>query len=232
MSDEDRDQREDHWKALAEQLGLAPEPDRPAPPAPRVRAEADEDRSASRPPAVRRGDQPIYEDAGETPAVQHERVRPEPVRGPEPAEPWEPDEAGPGTEVGPTGEAGRAPDERTGRRRRRRRGGKERGARRETGEAEPLEEAAGTHEATLEKEPDERPAGRHRRRGRGRDRPPPDQTDQEVAEPAPEEDMPAEEGEATAVAETDEPDEELPSPGEWNVPSWQDLIDSLYRPDR
>jgi hypothetical protein len=49
----------------------------------------------------------------------------------------------------------------------------------------------------------------------------------EVEEPAAEETPP----DATAV-EPDEDDEEVENLSNWNVPSWQELIASLYRPER
>jgi hypothetical protein len=35
-----------------------------------------------------------------------------------------------------------------------------------------------------------------------------------------------------AAPEVEEDDEELDTLSDWNVPSWTELIDSLYRPDR
>jgi hypothetical protein len=49
----------------------------------------------------------------------------------------------------------------------------------------------------------------------------------EAAEPAGEEPPPAVEPEPE-----DEDDEEVENLSNWNVPSWQELIASLYRPER
>ena len=125
-------------------------------------------------------------------------------------------------------------------RRRRRRGRRRGGADKTDGEGQPSRPAA--HESTAA--PVSRPARnaeqksrdrRGRRGGNGRD-------DEEPRPPSP---PPHERQESPVLVEADDFQDEKPSAADaieaydtdadfsdWNVPSWQDLISSLYRPDR
>jgi ribonuclease E len=116
-------------------------------------------------------------------------------------------------------------DDESGRRRRGRRG--RRGKRPES----PTTEKEGDADATVGMEPaaakEESPERENRgRRGRGRQR----QRSAKIAEP-----QPAEQDELAtdeAANDNDIGDDEPNDLSEWNVPSWQELIASLYRPER
>jgi hypothetical protein len=110
----------------------------------------------------------------------------------------------------------------SGRRRGRRGRRSSRGKKSETPDTE-----AGVTEAPAAKEAEE-PAEEEApsRRGRGRSRPKQaNTTDTEAAD----QDEAAAHAADDTEASDDEPDETL---SEWNVPSWQELIASLYRPER
>jgi hypothetical protein len=77
--------------------------------------------------------------------------------------------------------------------------------------------------------PEEKPAGQGRRgRGRGRSRKA-RKTEEPTEATLVEEDT--EEVEPPA-ADTDDDSDEVDNLSDWNVPSWQELIASLYRPER
>jgi hypothetical protein len=94
--------------------------------------------------------------------------------------------------------------------------------------AAPAEEVAGTEPSPVEeREAEEEPRRRRRRRGK-------------KAEPESEPPVPAEiedeidfvPEEEPEVVETDEADEEFDDLSNWTVPSWADLVASMYRPER
>jgi hypothetical protein len=66
--------------------------------------------------------------------------------------------------------------------------------------------------------------GRAPRRGRGR-KPQPEEESAPTDDELPSEEQPPSQS-------PDDDDDEIPRMSEWNVPSWNDLISSLYRPDR
>jgi hypothetical protein len=83
----------------------------------------------------------------------------------------------------------------------------------------------GVVDEAAEEKTDERP----RRRGRGRGRVRKQEPVEEAVDTPPE----VEEEGAALHQETEEPDkEDLDTLSDWNVPSWAELIASLYRPDR
>jgi ribonuclease E len=72
-----------------------------------------------------------------------------------------------------------------------------------------------------------------RRRGRRRRRSESGPRDEAAEEPESQEDPPTEESQRDeAVGDEDEEEAELERFADWNVPSWQELIGGLYRPDR
>jgi hypothetical protein len=228
-----QEELQNHWQELAEQLGL--EPDQPAgksPPAqetrPAPRADPasryqDRPREVSRRPADQAPDQarglhrhaPVAEntpvEAAASEAPLEEVVAP--VPGVAPAADDEEAEQGRGSE-------GR------GRRRRRRRSksGRDSGPAETNESAEAVTEGTAPKESPIEEEGHETPRGG--RRGRGRRRPetgkPPSRREAVARE---EESLPED---APAAADDDEVDDL----SNWQAPSWQELIASLYRPDR
>jgi hypothetical protein len=226
------------WKELAEQLGLPPEPEPEAAPVAES-AESEEGPRAS--PPLPSGQQDTIVAEGSSAATREEGRQSETI--PDSATPLEEPAEFPescnesmvdtepsaeSSELRPTvaGESVRIEDQEEGRkpRRRGRRSGK--GARaRET-----VEDQALTGDAALEGE--DKSADRS---GSGKRRGGPGRKKEKPALPEPEEDddsfaqsEPA--GPKAAFVEELESDTEDFS--EWNVPSWQDLINSLYRPDR
>jgi len=115
-------------------------------------------------------------------------------------------------------------EEKQGRRRRGRRG--RRGKKMESGDAAGQGEGPIAKEASsAEEDSGEKEAGGSRRgRGRSRQRPA-----KPVLTPAADQD---EQATDAAVDSNDFGDDEPTNPSEWDVPSWQDLIASLYRPER
>jgi hypothetical protein len=94
------------------------------------------------------------------------------------------------------------------------------------GEGIDLEESSSA-ESTA---PAEETSDRSRRRGRGRGRPRKDRAEKETAEVQTEgksEELPDQ-----APPEDDLNQEEMDTLSDWNVPSWAELIASLYRPER
>jgi hypothetical protein len=205
---------ENHWQALAEQLGLEPEkpadeplPTRDSPPAPRVEEE--------RPRA-----EPEPEDISQ-PASEEEigfALRPEAIEAAGEAESLpRPGEEEPEESSGP---------ERRGRRHRR--GGRSRSGK-ENAPAEAAEPAEGVADASGQEErppaaEGKAPRGRGRRRGRGGRGEPGKLSGRGEERVVEEEESPAEEVPAA--------EEEVDDLSDWQAPSWQELIASLYRPDR
>ncbi|MFL5245776.1 MAG: hypothetical protein ACJ8FY_27195 [Gemmataceae bacterium] len=213
---ENQDAR-DHWKELAEQLGLPPEPEGNAtapvqPESPRVREAEQEDQEETANRKDRRELEPVEEQSRSRPPYSREPEEPvEPNEFPPieedieaPLQPETPElEELPSAldESAEEEEGGRNDDEKQGAvaaqeeepsRGRRRRGG--RGGKR-------------PHEGG-------RPEGK---RGRGREVAAKPKA--EIAEKKP---APADEEEA----------DDMEDLSNWTVPSWQELISSLYRPDR
>jgi hypothetical protein len=233
----------DHWQALAEEFGLSPEPapksaaEKPAPPA---QAKALPPKAVEV-PALMPG-RPL------SPEPSAARVKVLPFEPPVPSEPEsaEREHRPPGPfaeDIADEGQeapaemtphialgAGEAAEDqpRHGRRRRGRRSGKSR--REQEGESRQSGDSEG-NEPAKESSSADQPV-QERRRGRGRSR-----GESERIETAKEPDSDEDEGgmeevpEETAQTE-DEADEEEISFANWTVPSWQELIASLYRPER
>jgi hypothetical protein len=223
MSNPDQNEQYDHWAALAEQLGLPrelkqePQPDAapqaaeppveipaaPVPSVPEAEHEPEPEPVAERPFA----DEPSLGQSRHNALLTADEETLEQAAAPaeEAQEPPAPEEAaGVEDKSPPSG------------RRRGRRSGRGRTTKSTAGEAG--EEAAGD-------DADKAESGRRRGRGRSRTR-----TKQAKAQkPAGEDD------EARVVEGSEESegrDEELDNLSDWNVPSWTELIASLYRPER
>jgi hypothetical protein len=210
------DSRIRHWQELAEQLGL--EPEKPAAPEEAsIEVSTLEFERTPNSPAEK-----------EVTSIEQGRA-PEPVE--EPVEgPWieerrpenEPEPAARGSDEVDSERGGKR---RSGRRRRRR--SRAEGASTPDENAEmPVHEAAPLEpEAKQEQEnADDAKRGRSRRRGRGRRRGDKAavQNDETNAE-----DLPAD-----APVAAPEADDSLDDLSNWQAPSWQELIGSLYRPER
>ena len=234
MIEEDEIKQQEHWRALAEQLGLEPAPetvsdpppkvvdDAPAPPAvPSEAVRAEPLPRAVGPPAAEQPSIPLRYHRSEEAGVKKMREEVPPAAEPEEEQPWEP---APSAEVAEPVEVSHS---------RRRRGTRPPGA----AEGGPSAEEGSSRETGEGDETPRRGRGeRGRRRGRGRVR---------TEEPAGE---PKQTPEPLAVADDDiapstEVDVEVPEAdnedldevdtlSDWNVPSWNELIASLYRPDR
>jgi hypothetical protein len=226
MNEEEQMRQKEHWRALAELLGLEPEPE-PAPPPP---AAPVADREEAEYPARGKSEAAAGEPAllPETASPRGRRRRPT-----VPAEETPEGAAAPGPEatellVAPEPVETEEPLP-AGRRRGRR---TSRAGRSEAPTAVETEEektdVAETHAVTpaaAEKMPAESP----RRRGRGpkRQKKAAETADQVESEEAAEPATPQAELEP-AESDLDETD----ALTDWNVPSWQELIASLYRPER
>jgi hypothetical protein len=225
-SAKDRDEQQDRWRDLAAELGLPPEPE-PAPlPAPVTTSKPDF--------------RPLPEEELLEPEEEGPTARTEHADELDLEEDMEPaGEMGAIQEIAPVAEE---EEEQPSRHRRRSR----RGMRRHE-EAHPANETSdlarededvhASHQAADQdepadetEEPEEKPQ-RRRRRSRQRSRPEPqseaddtfDEEDREE-EAEPEAEEPAE--------DVHEDDDEPDNLADWNVPSWQELIASLYRPER
>lgn len=211
MAETDDIQR--RWRDLAEQLGLPPEPaDKPAKPA--------------TPRAVTEG-RPV----AATPRRLQEQPSAKPPEVPEePVEAAAEDAAVPVTAAAPEIEERRPA---RGRRRGRRSGSRSSDS--AAGEREEAESAAdappdaeaGTDaeegEATMrERSPRGRGRGRHKKAEREETEAPAAVDDVEEGEPE----------EAPEPATDNDEDDDGDDMSGWDIPSWQELIDSLYRPDR
>ncbi len=242
----------DHWHELAEMLGLPPETEQPAAPrpakpagepAPAVSPARSEAHRVTLPPPQEVG--PIDEDltfpkGPPTRVETAEAVRaaprePEPAFRPgrdvhpEPEEPAaEPFAPQPARAFGEIAEEGTSPPRRRGRRGARPREDARPGFDR-VPESDRRDEEAGPNESEAAGEGPEAErggqAGRRRRRGRGRGR----RLDVPETVPADLPEEPAEEPARQPEAEEPEPVDTL---SDWDVPSWNELIASLYRPDR
>ncbi len=214
---DDRTREREHWQAIAEQLGLSPEqneepaarsPGRP-PPEPVREAEARPD-DRQRPPEEARHDRYVpSKHAGGEPAESVQKPAVEQARPVEPALVREPED-----------QRGHPPKRGRGRRNKDG-GGGERPRSRRSGREPVAEEGA----EAVKTEPSS-PRGRNRGRGGKGGR----------AEPAPAPEPVAEETlappEMSAVSEDADSEDLSNLTKNWNVPSWNELIASLYRPER
>jgi hypothetical protein len=215
----DRDDNQRHWQQLAEQLGLPPDPAEQSP----------------SPPSA-----PIKHEAKSIPKREEVRLpEPEPASAPASVELREGAEE-PRIETTVAGNEQPAPPVEEKRRmprgrRRGRRGGRhaeEKAADATTAEAGGEEAPEGQGPAAVETgEEDEAPArDRSRRRGRGRSRRKKETADVEESTAAPDA------GAKSSEEPTETADEGEDAAGDdvsgVTIPSWQELIESLYRPDR
>ena len=205
--DQDRSQQEEHWRELAQLLGIGPEP------------------PAAKPAPAKESVAP--------PPVEAKAPPPPPIEVEEPPPPPEPEPVLPAAE-----------------------------SREEVFEAPPAEESwktrvdeplyrevttAQTEDRPIEMDTEEKPRrGRRRkgRRGRREERRPTRVEEEPIDMETPDEEMPfpedsengAEEPEDApepVEAQTDDEDLDVEATlRDWNVPSWNELIASLYRPDR
>jgi hypothetical protein len=259
---DDQKQQEGRWRELAELLGLsddappAAKKEPPAPPAPPPESPAI--KAYEEPRSIAEHAAKIEEETPRPPIHDEQDAPTIPMLREEPVTDWEsefededntpleePEEAGAeeteAAEEEHAGEPAAAAEEEKPRRgrRRRRRGRRRGGADKPGGEGQPSRTAA--EESTA---PPSRPARdaeqesrdrRGRRGGKRRDdeepRPPspPRHERQEPAEPVEADDFHDEKPSAAHGNEVHDADADFP---DWNVPSWQDLISSLYRPDR
>jgi hypothetical protein len=228
MSDPDRTRQREHWQAIAEQLGLSSEPEVmpsgsstpassekriPEPPSKFSQREERQEEASS--PAEKESLIPVASQGRESSSVM-----PEPVKEPERPEVMPP--------LDREEEASTYAEDRGERSAKTRRGRRGRGPR-DKGSVEGKEGEAHSQEELLSAEPAGRKAARPSRRGggqgRGRkerfavesDKPPGQPREKEPAPPADNEDDDA---------------DDLSSLKDWNVPSWNELIASLYRPER
>jgi hypothetical protein len=231
MSEQDRNQHFDHWAALAEQLGLppaaTPSPEAPAAVARKPAPVFEESARAVAPPPPPEPLPPAEKPAGPEPfRAQGSRRPPRPAEferaiehrdpAPVPKEIEEP--AGQG-EAGEEIEKPRSSGRRRGRRPDKEKGGMPSAV--EEASEGPAEGDAAVHEKA---EPTER-----RGRGRGRSGTKPARSSRPVPEAGP---APADESAPGQAVEPEEKEEELDTLSDWNVPSWNELIASLYRPER
>jgi hypothetical protein len=208
MPDLDNDQS--HWQQLAKQLGLPPEPAEQtyAPPSPPVRQEAKPFREETPLP------EPVPASASED--ITEDAVAPRIEEMPADAE------------SAPPAEEKRRPAR--GRRRGRRGGRRTEDIALPAAEHEAPGESERPERAAVEAGEEESPPDRSRRRGRGRPR-----RKKETADVV--ESTDALDADTVPSDRPPEPDDESgDDAGEdmsgWTIPSWQELIDSLYRPDR
>jgi len=215
------------WNAIAAELGLEPSSE-PAPPP----AEAAATETERYPEPEERFEEPVADQAADvvpSPPLAREHLhKREDVRVETPGETMETEFESPGSSHAEAAEPVPAPGEQRRERHPERGRGHRRG--RPGRLAEPTESAAGgPGEGSAEEGGDSELAhSPRRRRGRSRHRKP----DRDDAATTPEEKVeepPAAESASPPAAEEDEDIDDLSS---WTVPSWNELIASLYRPDR
>lgn len=225
MDDTDRIRQREHWHAIAEQLGLSPEPEDLAPQesSPPRSAISSEEEPAEEP--VARPFEPVESHEAEPPprrgrrgrssrTEKEARVRTE--SGESPGE--KPDYEDASERSG--GRSGEAPSSKRGRRRR--------SARTSAASERESPDSGSSGEAPPEEGVSEDTAQRPMRRGRGRGRQKKAGT---VAAEAKPENQPGQQKSTPEEAEDTELDD-VRSLSDWNVPSWNELIASLYRPER
>src|SRR5439155_4790112 len=217
MTDHERNRQRDHWQAIAEQLGLArdAEPGEPE-------HEAGQERARPAPPPAEQADEPeeIITAQG---ADQEEAVfstedldQTQAVDAPETVAEVQNEDVDAASEESA---------EQHGRRQgRRRRGGKPRRTYEEKGNEPGETGISPAGDSTLEEGEEDLPRGRHRR-DHGREKIDEPEAEAEAA------DLPAPEA-IEQEADDDTEIEELGDFTNWNVPSWNELIASLYRPER
>jgi hypothetical protein len=210
MTDHERNRQRDHWQAIAEQLGLARDAE-PAEP----EHEAGHERATPAPPPAEQAEEMITAqgaDQQETVFSTEDSDQTQAVDVPETL-----------TEV--QNEDVDAPSEESDeqRRGRRRRGGKSRRRSEEKGNEPGERGVSRAGDPALEEGEEDLPRGDRRRGGH-------EKIDEAEAE-AEAADLPAPEA-IEQEADDDTEIEELGDFTNWNVPSWNELIASLYRPER
>jgi hypothetical protein len=230
MTEPNRAELENHWDSLAELLGLPPEP-KPAPPPPPEETPTEKDHTQEAEPQEipKAGGRSLESEAVEpaerdahrgrhrwAPFGEEEPEELAPLHSPEqPAEITAP-------EVAQEQQAAVEPEETEPEEKESRSGGR-RGRRSGKGRSSRSASAEGEGEET-QAEPEAEKTDRARRRGRGRSRQSRSRsTEAETAEAVDRE---------GAEEEPDLKDEDLDTLSDWNVPSWAELIASLYRPER
>jgi len=220
MSNQERTRQRDHWQAIAEQLGLAPEGEQPP-------AESEE---AVEPAKIQRSATPPEEATEADLSEAETSFSPsEPETIPEDLEQdtLHEEESPPATasrESHRHAVSEEAPDEKPERpsRRRGRRDRSEQSRRPVGGEQNEGQTASLTEDAVPEGSGEEPGRGRGRRK---KGRPSRESTDQPAeTDIAPEA--------ASQESEADDEIEDLGDFSNWSVPSWNELIASLYRPER
>ncbi len=222
MMDPDRSREREHWQAIAEQLGLAPEPEVPSGPQakPNPAPVSREENQAAQPSA------PLVEPEKrprEPPPRRGRRGRS--ARGDEPEQreksrpPLHEEAARKETGAEPT----RSAEEGTGRGRRRR-------SARNSAATESKARGSDAAVDTPSQREETRKAADRSKRGRGRGRQKTAEAVNADREPAAKQQI----DEEIAVSQGAEDAEldDVRSLSHWNVPSWNELIASLYRPDR
>jgi hypothetical protein len=219
MSDHDQDR----WRELADLLGLPPDEQKQsaahaAPPARNEPAIKHHDRAPSRPeaapPAAEAFEPAMFEEVVITEMNLHEEDYREPESHFREAASEGADEPA---------------DDRPRRGRRRGR----RGSRNEWDDRTPVENMANRTESNQPRadESSTEQLGDQSERGRGRHRP--DDSPRDYEEERQDDELPqAEQAETVEPTTDDADDEEIDRLTDWNVPSWNDLIGSLYRPER
>jgi hypothetical protein len=224
MSDQEKTRQRDHWQAIAEQLGLSPEGDAAAQAVSPEQPEPQSRQVYAKPPAQasepdRAASAPVFSPSSPKPPQEDFKVNLVEKKEPVPEPPAQESHVSP-----PEGQAekpGEDEPESAPRRRGRRRGRDEEGPRADRGKRR-AEERSFSPAAPARAEP-----GEALDRGRGRRR-----RGRSSAEEEP--DL-ASEPEVSAAVDESEADDEIAELGDfsnWNVPSWNELIASLYRPER
>jgi hypothetical protein len=224
MSDQEKTRQRDHWQAIAEQLGLSPEGDAVTEGASPEQPEPQSRQVYAKPPAQasepdRAASAAVFSPS--PPSQPHEDFKVNLVEKKEPAPERPAQESHVSPPKGRAEESGGDEPESTPRRRGRRRGRDEEGGRADRGKRR-TEELSLSPAASARAEPGEQPDRGRGRRRRGR------------SSPEEEPDL-ASEPEVPAPVDESEADDEIAELGDfsnWNVPSWNELIASLYRPER
>jgi hypothetical protein len=226
MNDQEPSEQQKHWRELAEQLGLP--------------GDAEDSRAPVSAPPPRSASEKLSKGPPDAAIVSHGRTEGEtrdqgqlarPGSGTTtPAAEIDPGEA---RKIGSSAREERRPQERKPASVSRREGGRSQDRERPgRGRREPARDSSAGEGAPAEVAPDtgevsERGTGEKKRPGRGRGRSNVANPDPRTRGPLPDEPR----SPATSTTETDEKDE-VDNLTDWNVPSWTELIESLYRPER
>ncbi|HEV3444241.1 MAG TPA: hypothetical protein VG099_06330 [Gemmataceae bacterium] len=221
MSDQEKTRQRDHWQAIAEQLGLSREGDAASEAVSPEQPEPQSRQVYAKPPAQasepdRAASAAVFSPSPPSQPQEDFKVNLVEKKEPGPERPAQESHVSP-----PAEESGGDEPESPSRRRGRRRGRDEEGPRADRGKRR-AEELSFSPAAPARAEPGEAPD-----RGRGRRR-------RSRSSPEEEPDL-ASEPEVSAAVDESEADDEIAELGDfsnWNVPPWNELIASLYRPER